>query len=147
MQLERLVQLALDLQVDRVELVAHQQAARIVVRREHAACPFVVLDAGGGLAGAQQREADVEARLTAQRVAGPVAQRVERLMAELAGAADVDVDQPLGLREQQRRLGGGVAQRGGLVRGGGGRGQGRSSKARPPRGGQSSCHRRLRCRT
>ncbi len=108
------------------------------MRRERAARQFVVLGALLGAAGAQHREADVEAGFAAQRVARQVAQDIERVLAELAGAADVDVDLPLGLREQACRLRCGVAQEGRLWRGGEGRGQGRSSKAQPP--GKGSLH-------
>ncbi len=118
MQCERLLQQALRVQVQRVELVAHQEAARVVVGGERGAGEFIVLDAVLGLAGAQQREADMEVGLPTQREHRLIRRRVQRGPAELAGAADVDVELPVGLLEQAGGIGHRRAIRTGHVNGG-----------------------------
>ncbi len=120
MQRERVLQLSPDVQVQRVELLAHQQAAGVVVRGERATRKLVVLQRGCHLAGAQQRQAYVEMRIAAQCGRGAVAQGVERGLAQLTGSAAVDVEVPIGLREQARGVGGVPTRQvgGGLERGG-----------------------------
>ncbi len=116
-QRQRLLQPALHVQVRGVELVAHQQAARVVVRGERGAGELVGLDGRRDAARAQQRQAHVEVGVAAQRVRGVVARGVERGLAQLAGAAAVDVELPFGLLEQARGIGRGIrtgqAERGG----------------------------------
>ncbi len=128
-QLERVVQLTLRMQARGVELVAHQQAACVVVGGEGGARQLVGLDGRGDAARTQQCEADVEVRLAAQRERGLVLRGVQRGLAERAGAAAVDVELPVGLLQQPPR----IVVRSGQVRGGRGKGvQGSNGTGRCP---------------
>ncbi len=124
MQRQRVLQPALHVQVRGVELVAHQQAARVVMSGERGAGELVGLDGRRDAAGAQQRKAHLEVGVAAERERGAVARGVEHGLAQLAGAAAVDVELPFGLFEQAHGISRGIRPGQGGGRGGRRGGQG-----------------------